>query len=101
MFGFFKKRKQAKFQEFMKDDALLLDVRTTEEYSQHHIPKSKNLPAHLVEEQMSTLDKDQPLIVYCAMGGRSAIAAAKLKAKGFKTINAGGIKSVESLLENR
>lgn len=47
---------------------------------------SINYSAPDFESQVSSLDKEKPVILYCAAGGRSAKAAAVLSKKGFKTI---------------
>jgi len=62
--------------------ARLVDVRTPEEYAAGHIEGAVNVPVDTVET--SDLGaKDQPIVLYCASGKRSARAAATLRAKGF------------------
>lgn len=61
--------------------ARLVDVRTPEEYAAGHIEGAVNVPVDTVEG--SDLGaKDQPIVVYCASGKRSARAAATLRTKG-------------------
>ncbi|QJP34411.1 rhodanese-like domain-containing protein [Nonlabens sp. Ci31] len=100
MFGLFKNKKKEIIQKFLKDGALLLDVRTSSEFNGSHIEGSKNIPVQVIDQKLSSLDKEKPVIVYCAMGGRSNIAAAKLKSKGFKVVNAGGIGSMRKHLKS-
>ncbi len=66
----------------------LVDVRTPQEYGQGHIKHAKNInffDANFVD-QMSKLNKDEAVYVYCKSGGRSGRAAQKLKAAGFKKV---------------
>ncbi|WP_438962550.1 rhodanese-like domain-containing protein [Nonlabens sp.] len=100
MFGLFKNKKKEVIQKYLQEDAQLLDVRTASEFNGSHIKGSKNIPVQNIDQKWNTLDKDKPVIVYCAMGGRSNIAAAKLKAKGFKVVNAGGIGSMRKHLKS-
>lgn len=73
--------------------ALVVDVRTEDEYLDGAYPGAINIP---VGELLSRLDelepKDRPIILYCATGSRSALAAKLLKVSGWKeVINAGGL----------
>ncbi|MFQ3620727.1 MAG: rhodanese-like domain-containing protein [Spirochaetales bacterium] len=79
--------------EKIKAGALVVDVRTVEEFEDEAYPGAINIP---VGELMNRLDelgpKDRPIILYCATGSRSALAAKLLKAYGFRdVINAGGL----------
>ena len=61
-------------------NAILLDVRTEEEYSETHIDGSTKLPLQEIETATSLItDKDKPLFVHCRSGVRSAKAVAILK----------------------
>lgn len=65
-------------------DAVVLDVRSREEYEAGHIPGSVNLPINAkdFDEQVKKLDKDKTYLVHCAVGGRSARASAKMHEVG-------------------
>lgn len=74
---------------FLEDDNIqLLDVRTPEEVAKGIIKGATviNFYDKDFEEQVSKLDKDVPLVVYCAAGGRSAKTGVKLSKLGFKTV---------------
>ncbi|MGN1103389.1 MAG: rhodanese-like domain-containing protein [Candidatus Coproplasma sp.] len=77
------------------NDAVLLDVRTEEEYRGGHIQKSINLPLDKIGWAEDTIgDKQTPVYVYCLSGGRSGRAAAYLKQAGYTNVkNIGGISS--------
>jgi thioredoxin 1 len=68
--------------------APLLDVRTPGEFSKEHLPNALNIDwnANDFDKQIATLDKTKPVLVYCLSGGRSASAAAKMRADGFKEV---------------
>lgn len=64
--------------------AILLDVRTREEYAGGHIEGSRNLPLNEIDRVDSVIkDKNAPLYVHCLSGGRSARAEVYLKGKGY------------------
>lgn len=67
----------------------LIDVRTPDEFNSGHIANALNINIYdsNFDEQISKLDKDKPVMVYCRSGGRSATAADKFKEKGFKNIS--------------
>src|SRR4029079_4243102 len=64
-------------------DAVAIDVRAPSEVQQKHIPGSISVPLNHLAERLRELPKDRPLLVYCAGGYRSAIAASMLQAAGF------------------
>ncbi|WP_194851015.1 rhodanese-like domain-containing protein [Nonlabens antarcticus] len=101
MFGIFNNSKNRKIKKYLDQGATLLDVRTSSEFNTGHLQTSKNIPVQSIDQRMSEVDKSKPVIVYCAMGGRSAIATAQLKANGFKVVNAGGIKNVKKQIANK
>ena len=73
--------------------AILLDVRTPEEYAEGHIPGGQNLPLQSIDKAAIIIDnRDTPLFVHCLSGGRSRQAAAALKQMGYTNVtNIGGI----------
>ena len=76
--------------ELLKDpDVQLIDVRTPSEWSGGIIPNARKInyrDSDFLQQMEQSLDKDKPLVVYCAAGGRSAKAAKKLSDSGFKKI---------------
>lgn len=64
----------------------LVDVRTSAEYAEGHIPGAINIDitGAMFDKQIATLDSKRPVAVYCRSGNRSKIAARKLALKGFK-----------------
>lgn len=67
----------------------ILDVRTENEYNDGSIQGSINIDywhPEFMSLVKNNFDKSIPLLIYCAGGGRSAMAADKLRKKGFKVI---------------
>src|SRR5262245_3285780 len=66
----------------------LLDVRTPEEFDKGHLAAARNMDWNSGQfpEQMKSLDKAKPVLVYCASGRRSAAAAASLRSAGFREV---------------
>ncbi len=75
---------------------LAIDVRMPRERAQKHIGGSLSVPLNHLSEHLKTLPKNRPLLVYCAGGYRSSIAASMLQGSGFDRVGeiAGGIGSV-------
>ena len=73
----------------------LLDVRQPGEYETEHIPGAKLIPLPGLKDGLRQLDKQKPVIAYCAIGGRSLAAAQLLSGLGFKEVYnlQGGIKA--------
>ena len=73
--------------------AVLLDVRTPEEYREGHIPESVNLPLQTLNRADAVIgDKNIPVFVYCYSGSRSRQAAGLLGRMGYTRVkNLGGI----------
>lgn len=77
--------------------AVLLDVRTEEEYRRGHIGGSRNIPVEKIDNAVNLLhDKSAPLFVYCQSGARSRKAVSRLKKMGYQEVyNIGGIESYQ------
>ena len=100
IFNFF--NRGSKFNEGVEEarntsGAILIDVRTKEEYRAGHVPGAINIP--LDRLQGAKLDKKNTHFVYCLSGARSGRACAHLKNQGYKATNIGGISSYGGDLE--
>ncbi len=82
------------FSELTEDPgAILLDVRTAEEFAEGHIPGAINIDQKqddFIEKAKSQLSTDKTIAVYCRSGRRSANAAGRLTAEGYKCLNLKG-----------
>ena len=76
----------------------LLDVRTPRERGQKYIEGSLSIPLNHLSERVRELPSSRPLLVYCAGGYRSSIAASLLQERGFTRVSeiAGGIAAWEA-----
>jgi rhodanese-related sulfurtransferase len=66
--------------------ALVLDVRTPEEYASGHHPAAKNIPVQSLGARLAGLDRARSVVVYCRSGARSAAAKRLLDAAGFADV---------------
>ncbi|MCB1886916.1 MAG: rhodanese-like domain-containing protein [Rhodocyclaceae bacterium] len=81
-----------------REDAVVVDVRTADEYVKGHIPNARNIPLGDLEKRSGELLKSgQPLILCCATGARSTAAMGTLRKAGATTVFnlAGGIGAWE------
>ena len=71
-----------------ESSSIILDVRTTEEYSEKHIPGAINIPNETIgtEDIPELPDKEQLILVYCRSGNRSKQASEKLVKLGYTNI---------------
>ena len=83
------------------DDAVLLDVRTPDEYRQGHIPGSKNVPLQSIDKVTVMINnKATPIFVHCLSGARSRQASAILQQMGYTNVkNIGGISAYAGKVE--
>ncbi len=77
---------------------LAIDVRTPRERDQKHIAGSLGFPLNHLSEHLEKLPKNRALLVYCAGGYRSSLAASLLQGSGFDRVSeiAGGITAWEA-----
>jgi rhodanese-related sulfurtransferase len=85
-----------------KEDILLLDIRTPEEFDGPlgHIEGALLVPMQSLEDSIATLEKykDKEVIVYCRSGNRSQNGTRIMQANGFKAVNMlGGMKAWNKL----
>jgi hydroxyacylglutathione hydrolase len=67
-------------------DFQLLDVRMPQEWDGGHLPGARYLFLGELPEKLSDLNPDKPVVVYCASGYRSSLAASLLQASGFSKV---------------
>ena len=82
--------------------AVLLDVRTPEEYAQGRVPGSWNLPLPLLADQAKERipNRETPVYVYCLSGARSRQAAGLLRRMGYASVtDLGGINRYHGKVE--
>lgn len=82
----------------VNEGAVLLDVRTVDEFSGRHLDKAVNIPVDELTTRMTEIekltggDKTKPIVVYCQAGGRAGRAKGMLTTAGYTQVtNLGGI----------
>ena len=82
--------------------ALVIDVRTSEEFAGGHLAQATNIPVDEVESRLEEIsakvgaDKTKPIALYCASGRRADRAKATLEKAGFTQVtNAGGYEALK------
>ncbi len=63
---------------------LIVDVRSTSEYGQGHVPGAQSIPLQELESRADQLPREGDIYLICAVGGRSHRAATFLAAQGFQ-----------------
>jgi phage shock protein E len=95
----FGKTEKVDFKKMVADGAVILDVRTPQEFNSGHIKGAMNIPVGDLGSQLKRIKKDKAVITCCASGMRSATAASILKSAGFTEVyNGGGWNSLENKL---
>jgi phage shock protein E len=86
-------------QAYLKNGALVIDVRTPSEYSSDHLPSALNIPLNQIETTLPCRVKDKSLVLllHCQSGIRSNLAKKKVKALGYS--NAFNLGSYERAAE--
>ncbi len=77
-------------EEYLQKGAVVIDVRTKEEFTEGHVQGSKNIPLNTIGSRIQEIKKiGKPVITCCRSGARSDSAASILKQNGIDAINGG------------
>lgn len=101
MINFFKKLfgGGADLSEIIGKGAMIVDVRSPEEFRRGHAEGAVNIPLHEIRARTQELKKKQlAVITCCASGRRSGLAAKQLKAEGIEAYNGGPWQRVQRYL---
>lgn len=80
----------AEAKELLAARAVLIDVRSTQEWRSGHAPQARHLPLDRLQNSASALEKTRPVIAMCQSGVRSAAAARQLASQGFEAYSLRG-----------
>jgi rhodanese-related sulfurtransferase len=69
-----------------EDAVVLVDIRNPREVELGRIPGSVNIPLAQLRSRLDMLPTDRPIVVHCAGGWRSSVAASLLRAEGFDDV---------------
>ncbi len=88
------------------ENAVILDVRTEEEFVEGYIPTATNIDIYKGQgfiDEIEKLDKSKNYYVYCRSGARSAQACALMNQQGFENANnlMGGITDWDGSIEKK
>lgn len=75
-------------EEYLKNGAIIVDVRNPSEYESGHLMRAQNMPLDRIEMLATSMvkDKNKPLLLHCSTGVRSSMAKKKLEALGYKNV---------------
>lgn len=101
--GFFdifkRKNMSTEIKEYLDKEAVILDVRTLEEWDEGHIEGSKHIVLTVIPLEIEQIKSwNKPVIAVCRSGGRSGQAAQFLAQNGVDVINGGPWQNVDKHL---
>ena len=70
----------------LEGDVHVIDVRGAHEWDAGHLPGAPNMPLSTLAARVAEVPRDRPVVVQCQAGGRSAIAASLLRARGVERV---------------
>lgn len=85
----------------LANGALIIDVRSPEEFQSGRVPNAINIPLGELREQLpaQVKDKNQVLLLHCLSGGRSGIAQQQARAMGYaNTFNLGSLSRAQEIV---
>lgn len=77
-------------QQLQQSGAVLLDVRSREEFKNGHAPRARNLPLDQLSDRAREIPAGRQVLAVCQSGGRSARATALLRDKGYDVLDVQG-----------
>jgi phage shock protein E len=90
----------AEIKEYLDKEAIVLDVRTLEEWNEGHVEGAKHIVLTVVPSEIEQIKSwGKPIIAVCRSGGRSGQAAQFLTQNGIDVINGGPWQNVAKELE--
>ncbi|CAM2980957.1 rhodanese-like domain-containing protein [Vibrio mytili] len=81
----------------IEQGAMIVDVRTPQEFSAGHLDNAVNFPLSELDKHVQSIEKDQMIVLYCRSGNRSGQAYQYLQSQGFTNLhNAGGLDELKT-----
>ncbi len=85
-----------------KEGAILIDVRTPQEFKSGKLKGAKNFPVQSIHQNINKIKKlnrkNKTVILYCRSGGRAGRAQSILRRNGIDAVNAGGYAQLKRIL---
>ncbi len=97
LFDLFKGKNRLK--EYLQNGAIIIDVRTPQEFRAGHVKGAKNIPLQDLNRRTPEIKKNKPVVLCCASGMRSGQAKAILKGMGIDCINGGSWTKVNNTMK--
>lgn len=94
MFGSLFGKKSDTLVSALRDGAVIIDVRSPQEFAGGHVAGSKNIPLQSLGSHLSSLSPSVPIVFCCASGGRSGAATDAAVRAGLTAINGGAWTNV-------
>jgi phage shock protein E len=88
--------------ELLAKGALIIDVRSPQEFASGSLPKAQNLPLDQIKDRIPSVapDKNQPILLHCLSGTRSGMAKSRLQGLGYTNVhNLGSYSRASSILQ--
>lgn len=90
----------ASIEEYLKEGAVVIDVRTAEEFREGHVKGSKNMVLNAIPTKVTEIKKmNKKVIAVCRSGARSGQATSFLKQQGIDVINGGPWQNVAKFVK--
>lgn len=92
---------EATAREHLAHGAIVIDVRSTEEFRSGHVSDAINIPLGELRDRLppQVKDKSQVLLLHCLSGGRSGIAVQQLKGMGYPNVfNLGSLARAQQIV---
>ena len=87
---------EATIKEYLNDNAVVIDVRTVEEFREGHVKGAKNIVLNTIPTKVNEIKAmNKKVIAVCRSGARSGQATSFLKQQGIDVINGGPWQSVD------
>ena len=90
--------------EFLKNGAMVIDVRSANEFDSGHIMQAQNIPLDRIEMTALSVvkDRNKVLLLHCSTGVRSNLAKKKLLELGYKNVfNLGSYERAAKIVTNQ
>jgi rhodanese-related sulfurtransferase len=97
--AFSEKEKVAEIKEYLAKDAVVLDVRTEEEWDEGHTSSAEHIVLNFIPDEIETIKSwGKPVIAVCRSGARSQQATNFLTSNGVDVINGGPWQNVDQCI---
>lgn len=98
LFNLFSSKSNDQVRTFLNEGAVIIDVRSPQEFNSGHIKGSKNIPLNVLHNSVEEIKRlNKPVITVCHSGMRSGSAKSFLQDKGIKVVNGGSWISLNKI----